>query len=267
MEQLFKHTVDYIFDLKARGKYAFSLDDLNKFVSKSSRNINKDLDRLRLKGTVMNIRKGFYIIMPDQYQNMGILPAELFADDLMKFIGRSYYVGLYSAAMIHGAAHQQPQEFFIVNSSPNLRKIEKDHLIINFMEKKTFPGYGIEEKKTDTGFMKISGKELTFFDMIYYEKSLGGLDRVISVLMELAAGMKKSSFRKVLNNPLPVTVLQRAGYMLDSIIHNYGLAELVKARLTGMNPRTTLLDTIESDFGTIDEKWKVRVNASIEGDL
>jgi len=32
----------------------------------------------------------------------------------MKYLHKKYYVGLYSAAMLHGAAHQQPQEYYMV---------------------------------------------------------------------------------------------------------------------------------------------------------
>jgi hypothetical protein len=39
-----------------------------------------------------------------------MLPVYLFADDLMKSLKKNYYLGLYSAAAIHGAGHQQPME-------------------------------------------------------------------------------------------------------------------------------------------------------------
>lgn len=34
----------------------------------------------------------------------------------MKFLGQPYYVGLLSAAALHGAAHHQPQEFQVVTN-------------------------------------------------------------------------------------------------------------------------------------------------------
>ena len=41
----------------------------------------------------------------------------LWIDDLMRFHHVPYYVGLLSAAALHGAAHQQPQEFQVVSGA------------------------------------------------------------------------------------------------------------------------------------------------------
>jgi predicted transcriptional regulator of viral defense system len=267
MEHFFKHTADYIRDLKSNGKYSFRNEDLGGILNKSQKNINKDLDRLKQKGEIYNIRRGFYIIIPDQYRNMGLLPVELFADDLMKFIGKDYYVGLYSAAMFHGAAHQQPQEFYIVNESPNIRNVKKEKLSIHFSEKKNFPEYGVEEKKTDTGYLKISGRELTFLDLIYFEKRMGGLSRIITVLIELAEEMKAGLFRKALKNYFPITVYQRAGFILEHVIQENELANAVKEHLSNREFRNTLLNPSGKGVGMIDQKWKVQINIQLESDL
>jgi len=57
-------------------------------------------------GRVACVRKGFYVIVPLEYQAIGSVPAEWFVDDLMRFIGQPYCAGCLSAAAIHGAAHQ-----------------------------------------------------------------------------------------------------------------------------------------------------------------
>jgi predicted transcriptional regulator of viral defense system len=72
------------------------------------------------------IREGFYVIVPLEYASSGILPPEWFIDELMKFLRQPYYVGLLSAAAIHGAAHQQPQEFHVV--IPEALRSIKEHL-------------------------------------------------------------------------------------------------------------------------------------------
>jgi len=84
---------------------------------------------------------------------MGVIPVEFYIDELMKYLNKTYYVGLYSAAMFHGAAHQQPQEFYIISEKPKPRRISNDIFLINFTEKRNFPLIGIEDKKkTDTGY-------------------------------------------------------------------------------------------------------------------
>jgi len=267
MDNINKHTVDYIKELRSIGRYAFTDNDLFQSVDKDKKNIRKDLDRLRDKGDIKNIRRGFYTIIPDEYSNMGALPVDLYADDLMKYLNKKYYVGLYSAAMLHGAAHQQPQEYYIVTDSPKPRSIIKKDFILNFSEKKKFPILGIEEKKTSTGYLQVSNRELTFFDLIYYVKNLGGMNRIITILDELREEIKISSFKDVMRNEIPYTVLQRAGFIMDKFFHEDKLSSIIEHKLLKENIRTTLLNPSGKKSGEINEKWKVQVNIKIESDL
>ena len=63
MEHFYKHTADYIGDLKSNGKYSFRNEDLGYVLNKSQKNINKDLERLKQKGEIYNVRRGFYLII------------------------------------------------------------------------------------------------------------------------------------------------------------------------------------------------------------
>src|SRR4030042_6092934 len=63
---------------------------------------------------------------------MGILPPVLFIDDLMKVLNKPYYVSLFSASALHGAAHQQPFEFYVTTVYPANRRINSNGVIINF---------------------------------------------------------------------------------------------------------------------------------------
>jgi len=138
MSASIKHTTDFLRSIRTNGRYAFTLEDLTTNIPKPIKNIRKDLDRLRIKGEIINIRRGFYTIIPDEYKNMGVIPVEFYIDELMKYLNKTYYVGLYSAAMFHGAAHQQPQEFYIISEKPKPRRISNDIFLINFTEKETF---------------------------------------------------------------------------------------------------------------------------------
>lgn len=262
-----KHTADFIKSLRSNGKYAFTYDELLRSLAKTNHNVRKDLDRLRNKGLIKNIRRGFYTIIPDEYTNMGALPVDLYVDDLMKYLQKQYYVGLFSAAMLHGAAHQQPQEYYIVTTSPKPRKVKKERLIINFSEKINFPIYGIEEKKTSTGYLKLSNKELTFFDMIYYVNYLGGINRIITILDELKEEIKTNKFKEVIKNEFPNTVYQRAGYLLEHVLQEKKLAAIIENKLLQSKTRKTILNPSGKTIGEIDDKWKVQVNINIESDI
>ena len=262
-----KHTNDFIKSLRSNGRYSFAEDELYRSVSKAKNNVRKDIDRLRSKGLIKNIRRGFYTIIPDEYSNMGVLPVDLYADNLMKYLNKQYYVGLFSAAMLHGAAHQQPQEYYIITDSPKPRSVKKERFVINFSEKKTFPIYGIEEKKTLTGYLKLSNRELTFFDIIYYVNNLGGINRIITILDELREEIKTNKFKEVVKNEFPNTVYQRAGYLLENVLQDKKLANIIENRLSKLKTRITVLNPSGKKVGEIDDKWKVQVNINIESDI
>lgn len=267
MNESIRHTADFLHYVRTNGRFSFTLEDLKRDIPKSIKNIRKDLDRLREKGDIINIRRGFYTIIPDEYRNMGVIPVEFYIDELMKYLNKTYYVGLYSAAMFHGAAHQQPQEFFIISEKPKPRKISNDSFLINFTEKRNFPLFGIEDKKTDTGYFKMSNVELTFLDLIYFEQSLGGYNRIISILEELSESMNPTKMKEVLKNNFPLSVFQRAGYIAENVLGNTKLAAVLENKLAKLNFKTVLLKSSEEKNGERNAKWNLIINTDIENDL
>lgn len=262
-----KHTSDYLRVLRSNGRYAFTIDDLIHHVPKPVKNLRKDLDRLREKGEIVNIRREFYTILPDEYRKMGALPVEFYIDELMKQLNKQYYVGLYSAAMFLGAAHQQPQEFFVISESPKPRMVQSNNLRINFNAKNKFPVNGIEDRKTETGYFRISGPELTFLDLIYFEQSMGGFNRISTILQELSEGIRLNQMKEVLLNDFPVSVLQRAGYIAENVLFNHKLSLVFENKLAKIKYQPVLLKSSGKKEGPMDSKWKVRVNAQIETDI
>jgi len=262
-----RNTKDYLRLLRTRGRYAFTIDDLVKNVKKPLKNIKKDIDRLREKGEVINIRRGFYTILPPEYQNMGVLPVEFYIDDLMAFLNKQYYVSLMSAAMFHGVAHQQPQEIFVICETPKLRDITKEFIHVNFSEKINFPVYGVEDKKTDTGYFKISCKELTFMDLVYFANNMGGYSRIITLLQELSEDVSMKKMKQVLKNKFPVAAIQRAGYLAEEVLGHKKLADVFDNQLKHLNPKLVALKSHGEPTGRISEKWKVIINSTIESDI
>jgi predicted transcriptional regulator of viral defense system len=121
-----KSIAEYVDDLQQKGRYTFTKAEARRAVRVSDTVLKLSLWRLAKKRRIALIREGFYVIVPLEYASSGILPPEWFIDELMKFLRQPYYVGLLSAAAIHGAAHQQPQEFHVV--IPEALRSIKEHL-------------------------------------------------------------------------------------------------------------------------------------------
>jgi predicted transcriptional regulator of viral defense system len=113
----------------SKGKMSFSLKELKEeFANDSAITIKFGLNRLSEKEKVVSIFRGYYIIIPPQHAAKGVLPPAMFIDGLMKFLERKYYVGLLNAAALHGASHQQPQEYFVVTAYPVMLTTKKKGL-------------------------------------------------------------------------------------------------------------------------------------------
>ncbi len=103
----------------------------------------------------------------------------------MRHEGQAYYVGLLKAAELHGATHQAVMEFQVI-SVKRLPKIRAGRNLIVFYFRKDIEAVkaGIEDRKTDTGTMKISSAALTALDLLRYPRASGGIDNVATVLSD-----------------------------------------------------------------------------------
>lgn len=105
---------DYILNLAARGRYNFTSSEIRQALGISAAAARQSLSRLAAKGDIASPARGFYVIVPPEYRQLGCLPADQFVPALMEHRKVRYYVGLLSAAQYHGAAHHRPQEFQVV---------------------------------------------------------------------------------------------------------------------------------------------------------
>lgn len=255
----------------ALGKYSFALDRFRADFSEQSVIAQKfALKRLVDRKQIISIHKGYYLILPPQYRLRGILPPTLFLDALMKTLRRPYYLALLNAAAFHGASHQQPQEFFVVTGFPVMRPMQRKGLKMHFISKKEIPARLLDTRKTEAGFINISNPALTATDLIQFAKRVGGLNRVATVLAELSESFTTDSFTSDLLDYVPVTSLQRLGFILDKVLGNQLLADILYAALEKKND--TLFRVPLKTFATTkgfhsDNRWKVIVNTSIDIDV
>lgn len=260
---------DWVEHLAARGRHSFSLKEVkDAFRDDTEAAIKLKLTRLVGKGKIISILKRYYLIITPQYASRGILPPSLFIDGLMKFLERPYYVGLLNAASFHGAAHQQPQEYFVFTDFPSLRPTSKKGIRINYISKKEIPATFLEKRKTETGFINISNPALTAMDLVQFDKRIGGLDRAATVLNELAESINPEQITESFLQAVPVAATQRLGFLLDVILkqdigkHLYEVSQKAGLDFFRIPLKTS---TIKKGFPS-DERWKVIVNTEIEID-
>jgi predicted transcriptional regulator of viral defense system len=248
------------------GRYVFSLEQVRKdFPKHSEVAILLSLNRLSKKNRIVSVYKGFYLIVPPEYSARGILPPMHFIDDLMKFIGKPYYVGLLSAAALYGAAHQQPQEFFVVTTTKQ-NTTRKKGIKINYFTRKNIPQSFIEKRKTETGYVNVSSPELTIADLVYYHNSIGGLNRVCMVINELSEEIKSERINHEFVMILTVPTIQRLGFIFERIVSQTYLAEKL-FNISCEQNRTFFWQPFkaggERKGFDKDEKWKIIINTNV----
>ncbi|MBI2207560.1 MAG: type IV toxin-antitoxin system AbiEi family antitoxin [Candidatus Rokubacteria bacterium] len=203
------------------------------------------------------------MIVPPEYRVAGSLPAAWFIRDLMECLARPYYVGLLTAASLHGAAHQAPQEFQVVTDRP-LGVIEIGRVRIRFVKKARLSRTATIGVKTPTGEMRVSTPEATALDLVRYPEHCGGLSNVATILRELAERLDGGELVRVAEVDGEVAYAQRLGYLLDRAGRPEiarALAEWVDARA----PRATPLSPGAPITGTErDGRWRVAVNEEVD---
>ncbi len=254
----------------ARGKYSFSLSDLRQDLKDYSQIALKfALKRLVDKGKILSIIKGYYLIIPPRYQQQGVLPVHLFLDDLMNHLQRPYYIALINAAAFHGASHQKPQESFVVTDFPVMRPTQKNGLKINYLSIMDFPERFIDKVKTEAGYLKISSPVLTAADLVQFEKRIGGLSRVSTILNELIEMISTEDFSSEFLYRTQPVVLQRLGYLLEYICQSGELSDALFENMKNLGIsfyRIPLKSSKQSKGFPANNRWKVIVNAQIEID-
>lgn len=265
----YNYISDFTNELRAKGRYAFALHELQNRFNVSDNALRKALQRAKQKKEIAIIRKEFYIVVTPEYRSQGILPPVLFIADLMRFLNRNYYTSLLSAAVFYGAAHQQPQEFFVITTKPVLLPIKNNKLKINFCYKKKWAEEDIIERKTDAGYLKVSSAELTALDLVNYYDRIGGFNRVATVLAELAENMEPEKLAATAKRYGQVATVQRLGFLLDEILENNALISPLLEYLKTVRHYPVLLRPQKEKPQTMvtGNHWKVIPNIAIETDL
>lgn len=254
---------DYLYEIQAQGRYSVNLPELRKRIGTNEKAIAQKLHRLKKEKKLAQIRTGFYVIVPPQFAHQGILPTTYYLDDMMKFLNREYYLGLYSAAALLGVAHQQPMQSQIVIQKPPLRDIKNKKQSLKFFTKSIWNANWLEEKKTDAGYVQVSSPELTAIDLVYYHKQIGGLNRVIPILRELVENIRLSKL-KIIAEASSLPTIQRLGYILEELSETK-LAEGLRKLLVAKQTNTTRLSLSHTNKkGFKDEKWNLIVNVELE---
>ncbi|WP_179021304.1 type IV toxin-antitoxin system AbiEi family antitoxin domain-containing protein [Winogradskyella forsetii] len=248
--------------------YSFSIAEVEQATGSSCTSLKFELVRLIEKGEILNVRKGFYVIIPARYATSGKLPIQLYVDKMFKYIDRNYYLGFYSAAKFHGASHQQIQRDYVMIELPKFNNIKKSTVDIKFIATSKWPKYNIITKTGDAGFFSVSSPALTGIDLIHHQTKLGGLNRMLAVLEELLETITLKDVEDVLRWYPYKSTLQRFGFLMEELGAETQITRAILEQLIKKPYYPVLLSPkSQQKAGAVDNIWKVDVNMKLESDL
>ncbi len=258
---------DYIDDLQRKGRYGFDRAELEKALPSSPVAVAKALNRLSAKNRVRKVRKGFHIVIPVEFSTKGTIPPDWFIDDLMRYLGCSYYVGLQSAAAYYGAAHQQIQEFQVM-APQQIPPVRLPDLSLRFFRKNDLDTTKTQMVKGHGSMLPVSTPESTALDLVRYANRIGGPDAVITILQELVESLDSRRLQDAAIAEKERASVQRLGWLLDRIDATE-LADTLHSTITTEEPlsRVKLDPAGPWQASPSKNRWRIVENAQPESDL
>lgn len=258
---------EWIRNREIRGRVTFSVEELKQsFNEKTYKTIQSELTRLVKKGYVSSVYRGFYVVVPVQYQLKGIVPPTYYIDKLMQYIGKPYYLSLLSAAAMHGASHQAVMVTQVTTIAPRI-KFSSKNPYLKWNYRKQIPEELLLTKNAEMGVVRYSNQEFTAVDLVQFADHVGGYQRVATVLAELVEAMDMEKMADVVSYTT-IATMQRLGYLLEYVLEEKGksdsLFEILKEQkqwnsilLRNDRPRNELAQS---------NRWHVNGNVEIEID-
>ncbi|HEY4300108.1 MAG TPA: type IV toxin-antitoxin system AbiEi family antitoxin [Candidatus Didemnitutus sp.] len=220
----------FVANLLATGRVAFSSAEAQKELGLPRASLLKSARRLQKQSKLYSPRSSYYVIVPPQFLKWGAPPPSWFIDDLMRHEQRPYYVGLLKAAELHDASHQAVMEFQVVTSA-RLPKLQagRSRIVFHYRRNLDELADAIEERKTDTGKMRLSSPELTALDLVRYPHAAVGFDNILTVITELGPKLDGGKLA-ILCPKFETSVRQRLGYLCARAGHSRA-ADVLQASL------------------------------------
>ena len=214
---------EFIDSQLARGRAYFSKPTALAELGQTPQAFQAAVARLTKKGRLASPRRGFYLILRPEDRQLGAPDPSRWIDPLMKHLGLDYRVSLLRAAAFHGSAHQAAMVFQVI-APRQLPKIEIGRQRVEFLyqapaafAESNRPEW-LAQLKTEAGFAKIAGVELTLLDMCRYFHRAAGINGAAQAVHDLGKKADPRILAKAAR-AYENSAVRRLGYLLERFGH------------------------------------------------
>lgn len=259
---------EWAIELPAQGRYTFTTAEARAHQSDiSAAGTAAALGRAEADGIIASPIRGFHVVLPLEDRAIGTPSWRLFLDPLMTHLQLPYYVGLLTAASIHGAAAQSAQVVQVVVARPR-RPVRVGRLAIEFIVRKTVRQAPVELRTTTSGRVRIATPDVVALDLVRYPGHSSGWSHVLAVLRDLAPTLRRPGMRKAFAMEPTTAEIQRLGHLLGRLGADE-VAAMLQAELQTRRSSWVPLDpqaVVSRREAERDPRWRVVVNVDLELD-
>lgn len=234
------------------------------------------IGRLSRKGLLVSPRRGFYLMLQPGDRALGAPDPARWIDPLMKFLAVDYRISLLRAAAFHGASHQAAMIFQVIapRQLPDIT-LGRQRIQFLYQAPNRFAQVNRTEwlasLKTEAGFAKVAGVELTLLDMCRYFHQAGGINGAAQVVHDLG-GQAVPHILVEAAHCFENSAVRRLGYLLERFGHSRQAKALrfFAQQAKSFKALDPSVKPLVPDLAADDEKnlnWKLILNVSVEIDL
>jgi hypothetical protein len=266
----------YLDEQLFRGRAYFSREEGLQALGLSAEVFSAAANRLTKKRRLASPRRGFFLILRPEDWTTGAPDPVRWVDPLMKYLRIDYRISLLRAAAFHGSSHQAAMVFQVI-APQQLRDFDIGRHRLQFVYQAPTAFAQINQLdwlgqiKSEAGFAKVAGVELTLLDATRYFHKAAGINGVAQIVNDLGA---KADPRKLVKAAAQYenTSVRRLGYLLDQTRHvrQANALEPFARRAKSMKLLDPSVKPLLESLATLhekDAKWKLVINESVETDF
>ncbi len=271
------NTIDkYMDDQLVRGRPYFFKEEALKALDLKEEAFTATATRSIKKHRLANPWRGFYLVLRPEDRVAGAPDPVRWIEPLMQYLRLDYRISLLRAAAFHGSSHQAAMVFQVIVPK-QLRPFDLGRHRIQFIYQspkvfaETNKPQRLEQLKSESGFAKVAGVELTLLDCARYFHRAGGINGVAQIVHDLGGKANPGKLARAAEYYENSTV-RRLGYLLDyfgyarqakSLLPFASKAKSLKPLDPSVKPLTKKLATLAEN----DSRWMLTINESVEIDL
>jgi hypothetical protein len=251
----------FLDDLQARGDLVVSVDQAAVRNTLSRIAAQRQLERLAPRTARLPGRPSAFLIVAPEHRLRGAPPVVAWLDEYLRAQGQRYYVGLLSAAALHGSSAQAVQVTQVLLLRPR-RPIAVGKIHVDFYVKSKLESTPLTEIPGLPAPLAVSSPEATALDLVAFSHRLGGIECVLEVIQRLEGAMTGTGMRSALRAGVPVTVVQRIGWVFEKLKFD-SLANIVQGALPQRFPPALLQSHGRRAAGPAREPWAIVDNVQL----